>query len=157
MARTKRGGLVASIRAALTDDSANGGDTQALATPAACLALVYAKQIDEVTHVRATLDKALRTLRAACEAYEDGDEGADGPSALDAYAKVSAALCAVTVAADLGPKLLAALDALLLTPKARAAIDAKTPGAAAAPANPLDALRAEQDELKARRDRRAAG
>lgn len=54
---------------------------------------------------------------------------------------ITAALAAHSVASDLGPKLLAALDALLMSPRARAAakkavIDAKPA------ANPLDQLAA---------------
>lgn len=106
--------------------------------PAAALALLYAARIDDASHLPVALDKALRTVRGACLA-------ADNPlPALDALDKISAALSAVTVTSDLGPKLLAALDALLLTPKARAAAS-KAIGAAA-PASPLQQLKARHDD-----------
>ena len=88
--------------------------------PAAVLALAYAEQIDEATHTSLGLAKALRTVEAAVATAVDADLALHA-GALDAYHKVAAAVSAVTVASDLGPKLLAALDALLLTPKARAA------------------------------------
>ena len=50
--------------------------------------------------------------------------------------------------ADHGPKLLAALDALLLTPRARAAATKRAPGREGSGRNPLD-------ELRAARERRA--
>lgn len=134
-------GLTRAVHTALTD--------QTRGTPAAALALLYAARLDEATHVPLAMQRALQTMRAACEACDD--RGA----ALDALAKVAAALSSVTVAAELGPKLLATLDALLLTPKARTALQRKL-GDELEPANPLDALRGEQDELKARRDRRSA-
>lgn len=147
MARTKRGGLVQSIRDTL--------DEQAVTRPPAVLALVYAQRIDEATHLPLALQRALQAVRDGLAG--DGDTAA----ALTALDKLTAALSAVTVAAELGPKLLAALDALLLTPKARATLEGRVPilppAAPSTPdkaANPLHALRAERDELQARRDRR---
>lgn len=136
MTRTRKSGLSQAVRGALEDETRS--------TPAAELALVYAARIDEAAHVRLPLDKALRTLRNVCGSEEDF-------AALD---KVTAALSAVTVAGDLGPKLLATLDALLLTPKAGAALERKLPTTDGKPANPLHGLR---DELQERRDRRTAG
>lgn len=119
--------------------------------PAAVLALAYAEQIDEATHTSLGLAKALRTVEAAVATAVDADLALHA-GALDAYHKVAAAVSAVTVASDLGPKLLAALDALLLTPKARAAAGQAV--AAAAPTSPLGALRAEEDEFTRRRRER---
>ncbi|GIH07491.1 hypothetical protein Rhe02_55580 [Rhizocola hellebori] len=130
------------VRKALDDETAG--------TPAAELALVYAARIDEATHVRLPLDRAMQNLRRACVAHPEMDK------MLGALDKVNAALSAVSVAGELGPKLLASLDALLLTPKARSALKDKLPGGDAQPANPLGALRQEQDELKARRERNRA-
>jgi hypothetical protein len=110
--------------------------------PAAALALAYAEQIDESTHVTLGHVKALRLVAAAVDEAVKLDPlaYADARAAFD---KVAAALSAVTVASDLGPKLLAALDALLLTPKARAAAGQAV--AAAAPAGPLGRLRDRHD------------
>jgi hypothetical protein len=93
--------------------------------PAAALALVYAERIDESNHVTTALAKALRFVEAAVATAVESDPLAYA-GAHDAFDKVAAALSAVTVASDLGPKLLAALDALLLTPKARAAVSKAT-------------------------------
>lgn len=137
MARPK-GELAAAVREALNDTTR--------ATPAAQLAILYATRIDASDHMPLVLAKALRTIRGACLA------SADAYAALDALDKVDAALSAVSVAGELGPKLLATLDALLLTPKAQAGADRPDPtGKPAEPTNPLQQLR---DELQERRDRR---
>lgn len=122
--------------------------------PAAALALVYAERIDESAHVALGLAAALDQLRLAAQLADEANTNDRADDAnMKAFRKVAAALSAVTVAGDLGPKLLAALDALLLTPKARAAVSDSLP--TAKPGNPVDALRAEEDELsKARRARR---
>ena len=117
--------------------------------PAAALALVYAERIDESNHVTTALAKSLRLVGEAVATAVESDPLAYA-GAHDAFDKVAAALSAVTVASDLGPKLLAALDALLLTPKARAAAGQALASAAPA-AGPLGALRAEEDELGKRR------
>lgn len=110
--------------------------------PAAALALAYAEQIDEATHVTLGHAAALRMIEACVTAAVRSDPVAyaGAQAALD---KIAAALSAVTVASDLGPKLLAALDALLITPKARAATG-KAIGDAA-PTNPLQQLRDRHD------------
>lgn len=112
--------------------------------PAAALALVYAESIDEATHVPLGLAAALDQLRLAA-ALADEAGSADKPTDehMRAYRKVADALAAVTVASDLGPKLLASLDALLLTPKARAAAGAAV--GAVTPASPLQRLRERHD------------
>ena len=125
------------------------------AAPAAALAIAYAERIDESGHVGLALAAALDQLRRAAELADEANpnDRADDTN-MKAFRKVAAALSAVTVASDLGPKLLAALDALLLTPKARASVSDGLPTAKPA-GNPVDALRAEEDELsKARRARR---
>lgn len=120
--------------------------------PAAALAMVYAEQIDECGHVTAAMATALDTLQRAAEL---ADAEADKPAAVAAYRKVAAAVSAVTVAAELGPKLLAALDALLLTPKALAAVGQAIPPVAS-PANPLAAMRAAEDDLARQRAKHSA-
>lgn len=126
----------------LTDVVATSvADTHA---PAAALALTYAEAIDEATYVPLGLADALDKLRAAAEiADEAGSADKPDDSHMRAYRKVAAAVSAVSVASDLGPRLLATLDALLLTPKARAAAGAAVAGAT--PASPLAALRARHD------------
>lgn len=120
------------VAAAVTDQRA----------PAAALALVYAEQIDQATHVTSALAAALDTLRAAADLADEATELGDDAHA-KAYRKVAAALGAVTVAGDLGPKLLGALDAMLLTPRARA--NAGQAVANAAAASPLSTLRSRHD------------
>ena len=122
--------------------------------PAAALAIAYAERIDESGHVGVALAAALDQLRVAAQiADESGEADRVDDTNMRAWRKVSAALSAVTVASDLGPKLLAALDALLLTPKARASVGQQLAGATPA-GSPLGALRAEEDELASRRARR---
>lgn len=119
--------------------------------PAVALAMAYAERIDESGHTGLALAAALDELeRAARLADESSTEDRVNDTAMRAWRKVAAALSAVTVAAELGPKLLAALDAALLTPKARAAIADKLP-AAPATTGGLAGLRAEEDELGVRR------
>jgi hypothetical protein len=93
------------------------------------LALSYARLIDGAAPT-ATLAKALDTIAPHIPA---------DPQTADAWRKITAALAAHSVASDLGPKLLATLDSLLLTPRARAA--AKKAVTSDQPAaNPLDQL-----------------
>jgi hypothetical protein len=119
--------------------------------PAAALALVYAEQIDAATHVALGLIEALDRLRAAALlADETSTEDRADDANMKAFRKVAGALSAVTVASDLGPKLLMSLDALLLTPKARAAVGQAIPPAVPV-AGGLAGLRAEEDEVAKRR------
>lgn len=112
--------------------------------PAAALALVYAESIDEATHVSLGLTDALDKLQHAAQlADESADDGKVSDENMKAFRKVAAALSAVTVASDLGPKLLATLDALLLTPKAKAGVGQALP-ATAGPSR-LQRLRAQHD------------
>jgi hypothetical protein len=107
------------------------------------LALVYAGLIDAPAPA-AKYTKPLALIRRACGAYDD-------PDAMDAYRAIRDALGAHSVASDLGPKLLTTLDALGLTPKARAAGKGGSGDQPARPADPLDELR------RKRRDRLARG
>lgn len=105
--------------------------------PAAALALQYARTIDQATQVPLGLAGALATLHQAvllADAAEDSD------AAARAFRKVAAALATATLLERLGPKLLATLDALLVTPAAKARLTRGLDNAAH-PANPLDALR----------------
>ena len=113
-------------------------------SPAGVLAITYAESIDEATHVPLGLAAALDLLRRAAEiADESGTASQVGDENMRAFRKVAAALSAVSVASDLGPKLLAALDALLLTPKAQAAIGARLP--APTGGGPLQGLKDRHD------------
>jgi hypothetical protein len=106
------------------------------------LALVYAGLIDAPAPA-AKYTKPLALIRRACGAYDD-------PDAMDAYRAIRDALGAHSVASDLGPKLLTTLDALGLTPKARAANGKGASGDQPKPADPLD-------ELERRRQQRLSG
>lgn len=105
------------------------------------LARVYATLIDAPAPA-ARYTKPLALLRRACGAYDD-------PDAMDAYRTIRDALGAHSVASDLGPKLLATLDALGLTPKARASAKGGG-GDQPRPADPLDELRAKRRARLAR-------
>jgi hypothetical protein len=112
-------------------------------TPAAVLALTYAESIDEATHAPLGLAVALERLAVAASIADEQDQDGLGDTYGQSFRKVAAALSAVSVASDLGPKLLAALDALLITPKARAAVGAAV--AAPTAGSPLDRLRERHD------------
>lgn len=116
--------------------------------PATLLALSYADAIDQATHVPLALADALEELRRAAEQFDaDGEDKASR-----AFRQVAAAVATATILEKLGPKFLAAIDALLLTPKAKAAISGRLDDAAAPP-SPLDAMRKRNDS----RSLRAAG
>lgn len=97
------------------------------------VALNYARLIDAAAPA-ARYARPLAALTRAVDAY-------DAPDAADALLAVTTALAEHSVASDLGPKLLAALVELGLTPKARAALSKG--GRDDGPAqSPLDELRA---------------
>ena len=111
--------------------------------PAALLALNYADAIDQATHVPLGLEEALDELRLAAMLADEASESGDD-RATQAFRKVAAAVSVATILDKLGPKFLASLDALLLTPKAKAAISGRM-NDAARPASPLDAMRENHD------------
>jgi hypothetical protein len=104
------------------------------------LAREYAALIDNAA-VAAKYRAPLMAIRRAIDCAEEYDNR----DALEAFNKISDALAEHSVASDLGPKLLATLTSLGLTPAGRGAKGGQN-GAPAA--NPLD-------ELKARRASRA--
>lgn len=106
---------------------------------AVALAKRYAALIDEAAPA-ASYREPLQRLRALVNEF--------GPADVDKHlAKIEAALSAHTVASDLGPKLLAALTALGLTPAGRGAKGGGGGGG----------VRSKLDELRERRARRGAG
>jgi len=119
---------------------------------AVALARHYARLIDDAAPA-AKYRKDLARLAAVVE----DDPYAAGPGGSgEALDKVRDALAQHSVASDLGPKLLAALAALGLTPAARkAATKGSTDGGAGTtPVNPLDGLR---DEVGEQRRKRGSG
>ena len=102
------------------------------------LAREYAALIDNAT-VSAKYRKPLEFVRHAIEWADDNRD------ALEAFDKIADALAEHSVASDLGPKLLATLTALGLTPAGRGTKGGQN---GVPVANPLD-------ELKARRASRA--
>lgn len=126
--------------------------------PAAVLALAYAKTIDQAMYLPPTLAAALETLRRAVAAADVENDDAKASRALEL---VTNALTAATILDRFGPKLLSALDVLLLTPKALAAngippAEPPAPEPAAEPVAGVSTL----DELRERhgtRGQRAAG
>lgn len=116
--------------------------------PTAALAIAYATRIDECAHARLALADALDQLRDAAKLADDAE--LTGTPNMKAFRKVAAAVSAVTVLTELGPKLLATLDALEVTPKARAERD-KGKTTPAATSSPIAAIRAKEDELAKRR------
>jgi hypothetical protein len=108
---------------------------------AVALAKRYAALIDEATP-RSIYDKHLRTVAAALDPADE--------AAAESLVKITHALGAHSVASDLGPKLLAALAELRLTPRAWAAV---VKGGAPDGRAGKSAL----DQLRERRGRRADG
>lgn len=135
--------------------------TEALANPsepAAVLALAYARTIDRAMYVPPTLAAALETLRRAAAAADIENDDAKASRALEI---VTTALTGATALERFGPKLISALDVLLVTPKALAGLGvppAEPP--APEPAGEPAANVSELDELRERhgtRGQRAAG
>lgn len=120
------------VTEALAARAATGADRRDAATER--LAVHYAQLVDDAQPA-ARYTRPLELIAAACAI-------SDNPEVARAYDTIAAALAEHSVASDLGPKLLAVLDALGLTPKARAATKQTPAGAAPRPANPLDQLRA---------------
>lgn len=87
--------------------------------PAAVLALAYAKTIDQAMYLPPTLAAALETLRRAAAAADVENDDAKASRALELVTKT---LTAGTALDRFGPKLLSALDVLLVTPKALAGL-----------------------------------
>lgn len=143
-----RGPLARAVATAITaapDDRRDAGTVT--------LARRYAELIDDAT-VAAKYREPLEQLRRAIELLGmfELENGAVVDRAEKALAKVSDALAAHSVASDLGPKLLAALTALGLTPAARGAgtKEGGQDGAAAAgkpkPESTFERLRRERAE-----------
>jgi hypothetical protein len=85
---------------------------------AAALAVEYGRTVDRAAAIAAQADKTLRAAQAA------GDE-----ALVEQVAALRSKVAAQAAVSDLGPKMLAALDALGGTPKARAAKGAPAPAA----------------------------
>lgn len=82
------------------------------------LAERYANLIDHAS-ARQTYAKAMRLVSAAVEMQADHLTPPNAAALMEAWERLVSALAEHTVASDLGPKLLAALTALGLTPAAR--------------------------------------
>jgi hypothetical protein len=107
------------------------------------LAYGYAQLLDRGA-IAAQYVKPLREVRSAL-AHAD-----DAAAALEHLAKLEIALSAHTTASDLGPKLLAVLESLAMTPRARVAVIGKGAPTREPAASPLDELRRRR---RARADR----
>jgi hypothetical protein len=122
------------------------GTREAQDGAAEALALTYAMLIDNAAPA-ARYRKALRHVAAAVRAYR-GDGADDAAAGLEV---LETALGAHTVASDLGPKLLAALGTLGMTPAGRGGRkDAHDPAPVADLPDPLD-------QVAAQRERRLGG
>lgn len=122
------------------DQALTGAKVQPEDASAVRLARQYAYLIDRAAPA-AKYAKALEWLGDVA----DGDEGAKHAET------IRTALSEHTVASDLGPKLLAALTALGMTPAARAALAGKINPA------PGGTARSPLDELRAKRAAKASG
>lgn len=112
---------------------------------AEAVALTYAALIDNAAPA-AKYRKALRLLARAVDRYR----GDDADDVRDALELIATALGQHTVTSDLGPKMLAALASLAMTPAARGRTE--TPDAPQQQERPPSPL----DELRGRRATRAA-
>jgi hypothetical protein len=104
----------------------------------ATLALQYAQLIDEAVYAQ-KYRKMMRLVMRAVDRYD----GEDSEEVAEAYGALAAALSQHSVSSDLGPKLLASLTSLGLTPAARSDTGKATPNVSAAAGK--------RDELQARR------
>lgn len=109
---------------------------------ARALAERYARDLDEAAVVSANLTKAMRDLLAI------------DPALHDRFLTLATRIEGTAVLAAIGPKLLAALEQLGMTPAARAAVTGKT-GVGGGKSD--GASRSKLDELRTRRERRGAG
>ncbi len=109
------------------------------------LAIRYAELLDQAAVERQYV-KAVEMISGAVLSYADGMSQTAGDQMRSALVKVTSALAEHTTASDLGPKLLAAMTALNLTPAARAKPTEKGSGSQGGKgvvpmANPMTALR----------------
>jgi hypothetical protein len=137
---TARAPMTAAVAAALRANKPEHRDAGAVQ-----LAREYAGLIDNAT-IAAKYRPHINGLRLALDELAMLDPLGGADKAIEALEKIADALGEHSVASDLGPKLLATLTALGLTPAGRGAKGGQN-GAPAA--NPLD-------ELKARRASRAS-
>lgn len=114
----------------------------ALDAGAQALATRYAQLLDDAV----AADKYAKSLRVLSEAVRDYAGSLMPPQErelLAAWDQVSSALAEHSVASDLGPKLLAAMTALGLTPAGRGALKQVAPDNTGQLATPLRLLRSE--------------
>jgi len=114
----------------------------ALDAGAQALATRYAQLLDDAV----AADKYTKSLRVLSEAVRDHAGQLMPPQErelLQAWDQVSSALAEHSVASDLGPKLLAAMTALGLTPAGRGALKQAAPDNTSKLATPLQLLRGE--------------
>ena len=137
--------ILPALRASLADAKlAEGG----LDAGAVALSVRYAELLDDAKAAE-KFTKALRLCGEAVSSYADELPITAAEQLMSAWDRITAALAEHSVASDLGPKLLASLTALGLTPAGRNAV---TKGAAA-PAAPAPV--AELSPLQKARERAA--
>ncbi len=117
------------------------------------LALLYAQLIDDPKAAE-KYTKALRLVSEAVSSFADDLPITAGDQMRTAWDRISSALAEHTVVSDLGPKLLATLTALGMTPAGRAAKSAPAPppanGAVAKPAPILTELEKARNRARQR-------
>jgi hypothetical protein len=133
--------IVVEVGKSLTSGNFGDGDLGMVA-----LAKHYANLIDDAVLVAASFDDL------------DTSEFATSAAMYKRLEKLEAAVNVYTVAATLGPKLMDALNVLGLSPEARSKLakampSSTEPAVVNKPKSALGALRGEQDELAARRER----
>ena len=126
--------MASAVRRAL--DGRKAADPQDAGAEA--LALSYAGLMDEAAPA-GKYRKALAVLRRTVAGVPTEEDDPD-----EAFALIETALAQHSVASDLGPKLLAVLSGLGLTPAARGS--QKEGGKPDVPSNPLDQLRRKRVE-----------
>lgn len=134
--------LLPALRSSLAEARGEKRDAGAEA-----LALRYAELLDECA-VEKQYVKALELVSMAVDRYADDLPLTASDQMRAAFTKISTALAEHTTASDLGPKLLAAMTALNLTPAARS--EKGKGGQVATPAAPVQTA-AESPLEKARR------
>lgn len=129
-----RGGIDAALDAALAGATVDDLDGATVA-----LARRYARELDDAAVISTAITKALREL------------GAVNYDLHDKFLALAARIEQAAVAASIGPKLLAALEQLQMTPRARAAVvngKGDDDAAAGKPESELDRIRAEREAAR---------
>lgn len=141
----ERSPVLPGVRASLADAKLGEQDGAA-----AALALRYAELLDDAA-VERQYTKAVERIDRVVAGAADNMSQVAGQQVLDSWDRIRSALAEHSTASDMGPKLLATLTALGLTPAGRAAKGSKEQPSASVSTlpSPLQVLREQARERRA--------